>query len=122
MSDSVETVTSTSPVASSGTTQPRTTADAVRRRPALSPSRASDFKQCPLLYRFRAVDRLPEKPTKAQVRGTVVHDVLERLFGLPASERVPDTALQLLGPAWQDLLAERAELAELFERDEDLTE
>ena len=30
------------------------------RRPALSPSRASDFKQCPLLYRFRAIDRLPE--------------------------------------------------------------
>ena len=29
-------------------------------RPALSPSRAADFKQCPLLYRFRAIDRLPE--------------------------------------------------------------
>ena len=27
-------------------------------RPALSPSRAADFKQCPLLYRFRAIDRL----------------------------------------------------------------
>ncbi|HEX4252767.1 MAG TPA: PD-(D/E)XK nuclease family protein, partial [Pseudonocardia sp.] len=49
-----------------------------RRRPALSPSRAGDFKQCPLLYRFRAVDRLPEVPTRAQVRGTVVHAVLER--------------------------------------------
>lgn len=92
------------------------------RRPALSPSRASDFKQCPLLYRFRAVDRLPEKPTKAQIRGTVVHSVLERLFGLPANERVPDTAKDLLGPAWQDLLAERAELGELFEQEEELTE
>ncbi|GAA3439966.1 RecB family exonuclease [Kutzneria kofuensis] len=94
----------------------------VVRRPALSPSRASDFKQCPLLYRFRAVDRLPEKPTKAQIRGTVVHSVLERLFGLPANERVPDTAKDLLGPAWQDLLAERAELGELFEQEEELTE
>ena len=92
------------------------------RRPALSPSRASDFKQCPLLYRFRAVDRLPEKPTRAQIRGTVVHSVLERLFGLPANERVPDTAKELLGPAWQDLLAERSELSELFEQEEDLTE
>ena len=35
-------------------------AAAPARRPALSPSRASDFKQCPLLYRFRAIDRLPE--------------------------------------------------------------
>ena len=43
------------------------------RRPALSPSRASDFKQCPLLYRFRAIDRLPEPPSTAQVRGSVVH-------------------------------------------------
>ena len=28
---------------------------------ALSPSRAADFMQCPLLYRFRVVDRLPEE-------------------------------------------------------------
>ena len=62
---------------------------AARRRPALSPSRAGDFKQCPLLYRFRAIDRLPETPSRAQVRGTLVHAVLERLFELPAAERVP---------------------------------
>ena len=29
------------------------------KRLALSPSRASDYKQCPLLYRFRAIDKLP---------------------------------------------------------------
>src|ERR1700743_3995312 len=84
------------------------------RRPALSPSRASDFKQCPLLYRFRAVDRIPEKPSKAQVRGTVVHSVLERLFALPVAERVPEAADGLVAPAWADLVTERPELAELF--------
>ncbi|GAA0642237.1 RecB family exonuclease [Kutzneria viridogrisea] len=89
------------------------------RRPALSPSRASDFKQCPLLYRFRAVDRLPEKPTRAQVRGTVVHSVLEQLFALPADQRVPSTAQDLLHPSWSRLLAERAELAELFSGEQD---
>ncbi|WP_344885515.1 RecB family exonuclease [Allokutzneria multivorans] len=90
------------------------------RRPALSPSRASDFKQCPLLYRFRAVDRLPEKATRAQVRGTVVHSVLERLFGMPAQQRVPDTAKGLVEPSWADLLTERPELlAEMFESSED---
>ncbi|MFB9297606.1 RecB family exonuclease [Kibdelosporangium philippinense] len=83
----------------------------VRRRPALSPSRASDFKQCPLLYRFRAVDRLPEIPTKAQVRGTVVHAVLEQLYALPAAERVPATAHRLLQPAWAKLSEEAPELA-----------
>jgi putative RecB family exonuclease len=57
------------------------------RRPALSPSRAADFKQCPLLYRFRAIDRLPEPPSTAQVRGSVVHAALEQLYGLPAAQR-----------------------------------
>jgi putative RecB family exonuclease len=85
-----------------------------QRRPALSPSRAGDFKQCPLLYRFRAVDRLPETPTTAQVRGIAVHAVLEELFALPAAQRVPDRAHGLLAPVWQRLREERPELAELF--------
>ncbi|AXX29617.1 RecB family exonuclease [Actinosynnema pretiosum subsp. pretiosum] len=89
------------------------------RRPALSPSRAGDFKQCPLLYRFRAVDRLPEKPTKAQVRGTVVHAVLEDLFALPAAERVPERARELVEPAWARVRQERPEFAELFGADQD---
>ena len=87
------------------------------RRPALSPSRAGDFKQCPLLYRFRAVDRLPETPTPAQVRGIVVHAVLEELFALPAAERVPDRAHALLAPTWQRLAQERPEYAEMFADD-----
>jgi putative RecB family exonuclease len=90
-----------------------------QRRPALSPSRASDFKQCPLLYRFRAVDRLPEKPTRAQLRGTLVHSVLERLFALPQPDRLPGRAKQLLEPAWAQLSGERPEWAELFEADDE---
>ncbi|WP_082538309.1 MULTISPECIES: PD-(D/E)XK nuclease family protein [unclassified Pseudonocardia] len=75
------------------------------RPPALSPSRAADFRRCPLLYRFRAVDRLPEPPSRAQVRGTLVHAVLERLFTLPAPERTPAAARALLGPCWDELSA-----------------
>ncbi|HVV10674.1 RecB family exonuclease [Amycolatopsis sp.] len=85
------------------------------RRPALSPSRASDFKQCPLLYRFRAVDRLPEAPTKAQLRGTLVHSVLERLFALPQRDRLPARAKELLEPAWSQLSGDRPEWTELFD-------
>ena len=29
---------------------------------AISPSRAADFMSCPLQYRFRTIDRLPEAP------------------------------------------------------------
>src|SRR3984885_9645390 len=77
-----------------------------RRRPALSPSRAADFKQCPLLYRFRVVDRLPEQRSPAQVRGIVVHAVLERLFGLAPPERVPARARALLDEVLAELIPE----------------
>lgn len=89
-----------------------------RRRPALSPSRAGDFKQCPLLYRFRAIDRIPEPPTKAQVRGTLVHSVLERLFALPRGDRSPERAHALLSPTWEELVGGSPEWAELFAEDE----
>src|SRR4030088_817942 len=89
--------------------------DLVRSRPALSPSRASDFKQCPLLYRFRAIDRLPEPPSTSQVRGSVVHAALEQLYALPAAERGADTAMTLVEPAWERIVAERPELAADFE-------
>lgn len=62
---------------------------------------------CPLLFRFRSIDRLPEEPSAAAVRGTLVHRALETLFDLPAAERTPTAAA---------VLAEQA-LAEM-ERDE----
>lgn len=80
-------------------------------RPALSPSRATDFKQCPLLYRFRAIDRLPEETSAAQLRGSVVHAALEQLYGLPAGLRSPDTARSLVQRAWDQMVAAEPELA-----------
>ncbi|GAA1156100.1 RecB family exonuclease [Ornithinicoccus hortensis] len=82
--------------------------------PALSPSRASDFMQCPLLYRFRVVDRLPEPPSAAAARGTLVHAALERLFDLPAPERTPEAAVALLEPQWARLVEAEPELATLL--------
>ncbi|WP_286959412.1 MULTISPECIES: RecB family exonuclease [Arsenicicoccus] len=89
---------------------------------ALSPSRAADFMQCPLLYRFRVIDRLPEPPSSAAARGTLVHSVLERLFDVPAPERTLEHAASLVGPQWEALLAERPELAELIGDGEEATE
>jgi putative RecB family exonuclease len=82
--------------------------------PALSPSRAADFMTCPLLYRFRMIDRLPEPPTTATARGTLVHAVLERLFDLPAADRTPEAAQALLAPEWDRLAAANPDLAVLF--------
>jgi putative RecB family exonuclease len=69
---------------------------------------------CPLLYRFRVIDKLPEAPSAAAARGTLVHAVLERLFDAPAPERNPETAAQLIEPEWERLVAAEPELAGLF--------
>ena len=82
---------------------------------ALSPSRAADFMTCPLLYRFRVVDRLPERPSPAATRGSVVHAVLERLFDLPAAERTPGAAHALLEPEWRRMLDDEPGLAAMFD-------
>ncbi|MDT0302722.1 RecB family exonuclease [Streptomonospora wellingtoniae] len=94
--------------------------DAAPLVPALSPSRAADFLQCPLLFRFRTIDRLPERPSAAALKGTLVHAVLERLFELPAETRTRRTALSLLEPQWERLRESRAETAaELFPTEDD---
>lgn len=86
----------------------------VGRPLALSPSRAADFKQCPLLYRYRAIDRFPETPTTAQTRGTVVHAALENLFDLPAELRTQDSAELLVEGAWAAMCEGDPELAKVI--------
>jgi putative RecB family exonuclease len=91
-----------------------TVVDGVDVLGSLSPSRAGDFMTCPLLYRFRTIDRLPEPPSPDAVRGTVVHKVLEDLFDLPAPDRTPDRAADLLQPSWEAILEAEPEVAEMF--------
>lgn len=69
---------------------------------------------CPLLYRFRVIDRIAEPADAVTTRGTLVHAVLERLFDDPSPKRTVERAKQLLAPEWQRLLQEEPELAELF--------
>ena len=85
-----------------------------RRRPALSPSRANDFMQCPLLFRFRVVDRLPEPPSAAAARGTLVHSVLERLYDAPVGERTLAAAQAMVPGEWDRLQEAEPRYAELF--------
>jgi putative RecB family exonuclease len=92
----------------------RTVVDGVDVLGSLSPSRASDFMACPLLFRFRTIDRLPEPFSPDAVRGTVVHKVLEDLFDLPAHDRTPSRAADLLVPAWEAIIETEPAIAEMF--------
>lgn len=70
---------------------------------SLSPSRAGDFKICPQLFKFRAIDRIETPPTPWQARGTTAHVALERLFDLPAEQRTPERLYDLFRSAWEEL-------------------
>jgi putative RecB family exonuclease len=73
-------------------------ADAVRAEPApagppwvvptsLSPSRVESFLSCPLAFRFSSIEKLPDLPSVATTRGSLVHRALELLFLNPAADR-----------------------------------
>jgi putative RecB family exonuclease len=83
----------------------------------LSPSRAGDFKTCPQLFKFRAVDRLPEPATPAQARGTTAHLALQRLFDQPAERRTPEMLYDLFRAAWVEV--RDTEYPDMFETVED---
>ncbi len=83
------------------------------KRPALSASRAADFKSCALKYRFRAIDRIPEPPSAAAARGTLVHAVLERMFTRSADERTEAAVAATIPVLWSELLTQQPELAAL---------
>ena len=69
----------------------------------LSPSKVSSFTDCALAFRFSAIDRLPEPPTPAATKGTLVHAALERLHLLPRAERTPEAGLACLDEAAAEL-------------------
>ncbi len=83
----------------------------------LSPSRAGDFKICPQLFRFRALERLEEPPSPYQARGTTAHLALQRLFDLPPDRRSPKALFDLFRTAWEEIRNE--EYPDLFESVDD---
>lgn len=69
----------------------------------LSPSKVSSFTDCALAFRYSAIDRLPEPPSLAATRGTIVHLALEHLFEREPAERIPEAALVDLDTAFQEM-------------------
>jgi putative RecB family exonuclease len=68
---------------------------------SLSPSKLSAFKDCPLAFRFSAIDHLPEVPAAHMFKGTLVHRALEALFwNHPRGARTREVAHAELRAAW----------------------
>ena len=71
----------------------------------LSPSQLGNFEKCELSYWFSSVAGWREPPQLPQVIGTLVHDVLENLMRLPASERTKDSTWDLLREVGKSTIA-----------------
>lgn len=84
-------------------------------QPALSPSRAKEYLQCPLKFRFSVVDRIMQPPTVATIRGTLVHAVLEALFDTEPAGRTEQYARNLVGVKWEELNAKNSEYLPVVE-------
>ncbi|MGA3216718.1 MAG: PD-(D/E)XK nuclease family protein [Acidimicrobiales bacterium] len=70
----------------------------------LSPSKITSFTNCPLAFRFSVVEHLPEPPSPAALKGTLVHRALELLFDdYPRGSRSRSAAQASLARAWQEL-------------------
>jgi putative RecB family exonuclease len=85
---------------------------------SLSPSKVSSFTDCALAFRFSAIDRLPDPPTVATVKGTLVHAALERLMLRTPTERTRAAAQEDLAQAFA-ALREDPEFVELDLDDDD---
>jgi putative RecB family exonuclease len=91
----------------------------------LSPSRVESFLSCPLAFRFSSIEKLPDPPSVATTRGSLVHRALELLFLRPAPERTPAVLDRTVDEAIVEyrelpeftLLALDAEQTALFERE-----
>ena len=79
----------------------------------LSPSRMNDFTNCPQLYKYRAIDQLPEPPSIDAERGKLIHSILEDLFELPANNRTIESARDLLPKRWAMQVLDKPELSSL---------
>ena len=84
------------------------------RPPALSASSAKQFQQCPLKWRFKYVDRLPEPQSPAALRGSLVHKVLEDMFDLPPADRQAPTVRETVDSAWEKVTDGAYKLSEIL--------
>ena len=76
----------------------------------LSPSRISDYQQCPALYKYRAIDKLVERPGLDALRGSLVHLILEKIFNSPPEDRDFTRAISLTKTCWLELVQQEPEL------------
>jgi len=88
----------------------------------LSPSSVNDYNNCPQLYKYRTIDKLPQPPSLDAERGTLVHTVLHDLFEKLPRERTPATAIELLPQSWRTQVQAKPELEQMVTNEKEWLE
>ncbi len=71
-----------------------------------SPTAAGTYRQCPLRWKYRYIDKLPDPPGEAALVGSFAHRVLELLCHESADARTTHRARQLAGEVWPSTAAQ----------------
>ena len=85
----------------------------------LSPSRVGDFTNCPALYKYRAIDQLPEAISLDAERGTLVHTILHDIFESSPENRNLATAQSLIPSRWKAKIVSKPELVDLVSNEKE---
>lgn len=70
---------------------------------AFSPSRLSDFSNCPAKFFFSTICKLPSLATTATTKGTLAHYAFEKIFDLVREERTEERCVPLVREHWESI-------------------
>lgn len=75
--------------------------DVTDRLPSrISPSRAKEYVQCPRLFYYKTILKMPTPGSIAMMRGTLAHAAFEMIFDFPRGERTKENAVPYVRAAW----------------------
>lgn len=73
----------------------------VKERLALSASAIETYRECPLKYRFKWIDKIPESPNQPQlIFGNIIHRVLDSFHGTK-EDLTEDKIIKILNKEWK---------------------
>ena len=83
----------------------------------LSSTKIDTYNTCPLKYRLKYIDKLPERKTRATGEfGSIMHSILEEFHGLEEKKQTKETLFEILEKNWREESFEYRKRGEEFKK------
>ena len=83
----------------------------------LSSTKIDTYNSCPLKYRLKYIDKVPERKTRATGEfGSIMHSILEEFHGLEAEDQTEQVIFDLLEKHWREEAFEYRQRGEEFRK------